>query len=226
MGKEIIIKGTPLIKTKSEKRIKEFQAGCVYCKTLQYYIDLEKEEGDCVVGDSWEASLPLREAIVFVPDEAYVECVHNTVIPTRVTKDFVFCMTGVKVSAEQGQPLLDEELSKFGTASLLVTDIDEFVTRVQEAAAKEGFSLIRHGFVNYYDERFDNIVMHQDIINSISNIAFWKRKKYEKQSEYRFLFRGETDKDYTKFDIGDITEISCCFTQEQIQKTMVRKHKN
>ena len=155
----------------------------MYCKILQYYIDLEKEEGDCVVGDAWEASLPLREAIIYFPDENHIENVSNVAIPTRVTSNYVFCMTGVKAQIGQEQKPINDELSEFGDASLLITDIDEFVVRVQKAAVKEGFYLVRHGFVNYYDERFDNIVMLQDIINSISNIAFWKRKKYEKQSE-------------------------------------------
>ena len=223
--KKIIIKGTPLIKTKSEKRINEFRKGCVYCKMLQFYVSLEKKEGDCIVGDAYEASLPLRDAIIYVPDKNYVEHVSNMAVPTKVTKDFVFCMTGVKVSLDQGQKFIDAELTEFGEASLLITDIDEFVVKLQNAALKKGFSLIRHGFVNYYDEKYDNIEMTQDIINSISNSAFWKRKRYEKQSEYRFLFRGETDEDYVEFDIGDISGISYYFTQEQLQKAEIQRAK-
>lgn len=79
------------------------------------------------------------------------------------------------------------------------SNIDEFVERVQSAARKDGFSLVRHGFVNYYDERFDNIAMLQDAISSISNYSFLETTKNQKQSEYRFLFRGDTEKDYIKF---------------------------
>lgn len=36
--------------------------------------------------------------------------------------------------------------------------------------------MIKHGFVNYYDEKYDNLQMLLDIMYSTSNIAFWKRK--------------------------------------------------
>lgn len=224
MNDKIIIKGVPLIKTKTEARIKEFQAGCVYCKSLQYYIDLEKKQGDDVVGDAWEASVPLREADIYIPDENYAVHVNNIAIPTMVKDNFVFCMTGI-IPQYKEHKLVEEELTKFGEASLLITNMVEFVNKIERAAIKKGFKMIKHGFVNYYDEKYDNLQMLLDIMYSTSNIAFWKRKKYANQSEYRFLFEGNTQNDFVKFDIGDISSISCYLTQKQLQKAMYKKTK-
>lgn len=224
MGDILQVRGTPILKIKSEKRIIELRKGNVYCKRLQYYIDLEKEQGDIIVGDAWEAALPLRDAHIYIPGKECVEHVSNTAISSKVANDFVFCMTGCKLqNYENDLKLIDDEVLKFGDYSLLITDMDEFVNRLQQSATTKGFALVRHGFVNYYDEEYDNTVMIQDIINSTANIAFWKRKRYKSQSEYRFLFRGDTEMDHIQFDIGALDDISVILNANQLKKAYIKR---
>ena len=218
-----MVRGIPLIRTKSADRIKTFREGYVYCKRLQYYIDLERETGDRIVGDEWEASLPIRDAIIYIPEEGFVQQVKDTAIPFTVTNNFVLCMTGCKVPKDAvNHSLVSDEIVNYGDTSLVITDRDEFIKRLQKGATDKGFHMVKQGFVNYYDDKADNIWMIQDVINDSSNIAFWKRKRYERDSEYRFLFAGDTDRDHIKFPIGDISDISVVVNSSQIHKACVK----
>lgn len=61
-------KGMPLIKFQDADKIKSFQSGKIYAKTLGYYRKREEETGDCEVGDKYEAMIHINEATIYFPD--------------------------------------------------------------------------------------------------------------------------------------------------------------
>jgi len=58
------------------------------------------------------------------------------------------------------------------------------------------------------------------------NIAFWKRKKYCYQQEFRFLVHTQNcEKDHLELNIGDIRDISKVFKTSKILNAEVVKIK-
>lgn len=220
---KMVIKGTPqivtLLKTKKKERLESIQKGDIFCKKLEYYINLEKNEHDIIVGDAWEASLPLRDALLILPEDNQVENIKNSAMPTKAKNNYVFCMTGINPLYDSNKICdITNKLSSLGEHTLIITDVSEFIDRITEASKKYGISFIRSDYVKYYNEQYDNPSMIAETIESINNIAFWKRNRYLHQSEYRFLFQTENyDAEDICFNIGDISDISKILTYNQIR---------
>ena len=227
MSKEILIKGIPLIKTQDEDKVDFLQKGILYCNKLSFYRNLEKECGDHIVGDSFEAMLPIREAIIYFPEKQQCVEVKDTLIPTTWSDDYIFCMTGIKpyLIQENNMPVLNKDINSFGQKSLLILNSKEFINRVKVAAKENGYS-VQAMFVQYYDDSYDNLEMISSLIQGTSNIAFWKRKKYSSQSEFRFLFHGNTDKDHLELPIGDISDISQKFDCDKLMESFVHRYRS
>ncbi len=165
MLKEIEIKGIPLIKTQNKDKIDFLQKGTLYCNKLSFYRDLENEYGDQIVGDSFEAMLPIREAIIYFPEEEKFVKVKDELIPTTWSDDYIFCMTGIKphMIKDNEIPVLSNTMDSFGKKSLLILDSKEFINRVKEAARKYGYTA-QAMFVQYYDDDYDNLEMISSLI--------------------------------------------------------------
>ena len=208
--REHLVAGFPLIKFQSSANIASIRQGKIYMKTLKWYREHENENGDTIVGDEYEALWPLREAEITFPDTNEFIKVSNETIHTTFSNDFVFCMFGVcppKTHFEYSETQ-KSELTAFGDTALLITDKNEFIKRMIVAAKKENMKLYA-GFVRYYDPEADNMNMILSLMDGMYNIAFWKRKRYSLQQEYRFLLHSpNTDKDHFILDIGDISDIS------------------
>jgi hypothetical protein len=224
MNEEILIKGIPLIKTQAEEYIDFLQKGTLYCNKLSYYRNLENEHGDSIIGDSFEAMLPLTNATVYFPEEETCFQIQDKLIPTTWSDDYIFCMTGLKPNliVEENMPILSSVMDSFGQKSLLILDSQEFIRRIKIAAQMNGYS-VECDFVRYYDDEYNNLDMLSSLVYKTSNIAFWKRKKYSSQSEFRFLFHGNFDKDHLELPIGDISDISKTIDCDKLVKTFIHK---
>ena len=86
------IKGTPLVKFQSEKRIDSFQKGKMYANTLSYYRRLEETTGDSRVGDQFEAMLPIHEGYFENKETGEITELRDTLVPTFHSNDYAFCM--------------------------------------------------------------------------------------------------------------------------------------
>ena len=63
-----------------------------------------------------------------------------------------------------------------------------------------------------------------NLIQGTHNIAFWKRKAYSNQQEFRIVIPVEDyTEDHIELDIGDISDISKTFTTEQVLTMQVKK---
>lgn len=80
------------------------------------------------------------------------------------------------------------------------------------------------GFVHYYDETQDSVDYIASLLSGMHNVAFWKRKKYYYQQEFRFLIHAQNhDKDHLELNIGDIRDISKVFQTSKILNAEVVK---
>lgn len=220
------IVGFPLIKFQSEERIKSLQQGKIYMNTLAYYRRLEEKTGDVRVGDSFEGMFHVVEGKLIFPDEGEVIELNNELIKTSYSDGFVFCLFGVKPSATNFEFTEDQirEITGFGDTALLIVDVPEFERRVVKAAKDAGFEIYK-GFVRYYDEKTDSGDMIISLLSGMHNVAYWKRKMYEYQQEYRFFAYSESDKrDHLELEIGDISDISLTMKTSSMLKAKIVKH--
>ena len=139
--------------------------------------------------------------------------------------DYAYCMFGVNPYSKNFSFTSEQKknIQSFGNTALLILDKDEFFNRLRAAALKEGYE-IYGGFVHYYDETQDSVDYIASLLSGMHNVAFWKRKKYYYQQEFRFLIHAQNhDKDHLELNIGDIRDISKVFQTSKILNAEVVK---
>ena len=219
------IKGFPLIKFQSEERITSLQDGLIYMNSLEWFRKHENANGDTVVGDSYEALLHMNEGKIILPDTGEELEIHNENIKTSVSNDYAYCMFSINPCVNNFSFTTEqiENIKSFGDTALLILDIDEFLSRIRNAALKEGYE-IHFGFVRYYDDTIDSADVIISLLSGMHNIAFWKRKMYEYQQEYRFLIHTKDfTKDHLELNIGDIRDISKVIKASQLLNAKLKK---
>ncbi len=218
--------GIPFIKFQDRDKIEYLQKGKIYLKSLAYYRQRELETNDDTVGDLFESMIHINNGFISIPELSTFERLDDALIQSSFVNHFVFCMLSLpenkntfSFSEEQKQKILG-----FGNSALLITDRGEFLRRVAVALDREKI-VGSHGYVKYYDETKDNLDYWMSIFrNGTENVAFWKRKRYEYQQEYRFLIAPPTtDNDYYELEIGSIEDISIILTAEQALSAMATK---
>lgn len=215
-------RGSPLIKFQSADRIESLRSGKLYAKNLGYYGNLEKTSGDADIGDQNEGMLPVVIATIENPVTGERTELTDTVLETSESNDFVFCifksnpqMNGMRFTAEQKARMLT-----FGDTALLILDPDEFVNRVTQAAANQGFD-VHYDSVKYYAPERNNARMLVSLLEGMWNIAFWKRNRYAYQQEARFVFTpGDDSIDHIELDVGDLHDITEVFRASDVLNTM------
>lgn len=221
----MIIKGFPLIKFQNATRIESLQNGLIYMNSLEWFRKHESENGDAVVGDLFEAMFHVNEGKFILPDTGEQIEIKDELIGTSASNDYAYCMFGIN-PYNNNFTFTDEQkdnIKEFGDTALLILDKDEFFNRIRKAALKEGYE-IYSGFIRYYDEKQDSVNLILSLLSGIHNIAFWKRKKYFYQQEFRFLVHTKSnEKDHLELNIGDIHDISKVFNTTEILNAKVVK---
>lgn len=219
------IKGFPLIKFQSAERIEDLQNGLIYMNSLEWYRKHESDNGDVIVGDSFEAMFHVNKGKFKLSDvEEEIE-IDDKLITTSASNDYVYCMFGVNPYSDSFTFTSEqkESIKTFGDTALLILDKDEFFNRIRMVALKENYE-IYGGFVRYYDEKEDSANLILSLLSGIHNIAFWKRKKYIYQQEFRFLIHAQNcEKEHLELNIGDIRDISKVFKTSEILNAKVVK---
>lgn len=220
------IKGFPLIKFKDEEIIRRLQSGNVYLNNLKWFRDYENESGDMIIGDSYEGMLHISDGELRISETGDCRKLANSLIPTVASNPFVFCMSYIdpQVNNFEFNALQREEFSKFGDTALLILDSYEFISRIRNKAKEKGYNM-HFGKVHYYNENIDSGDMWISLMRGTYNIAFWKRRIYKYQQEFRMVIDNENyNEDHIELNIGDISDISKVFTSEQILNSKIIKH--
>lgn len=221
----MVVKGFPLIKFQSRELIESLQNGLIYMNSLEWFRKHENDDGDVVVGDSFEAMLHINEGKFILPDTGEIIEIKDELIRTTSSNDYAYCMFGVNPYSKNFSFTSEQKknIQSFGNTALLILDKDEFFNRLRAAALKEGYE-IYGGFVHYYDETQDSVDYIASLLSGMRNVAFWKRKKYYYQQEFRFLIHAKNhDKDHLELNIGDIRDISKVFQTSKILNAEVVK---
>ena len=212
------IKGFPLIKFKSEEIINSLQGGKIYLNSLKWFRDYENENGDTIVGDNYEGMLHVNDGELINKETGEHISLNDNLISTTSSNAFVYCMTFISPSIDEFtfSELQKEDLKTFGDTALVILDSEEFINRIKQKAAENGYSLLCNT-VQYYDEENDNANIWISLLNNINNIAFWKRKSYSHQQEFRFVISADKcTEDHIELEIGDISDISKVFKTEDV----------
>lgn len=218
------VKGTPLIKFQSAERIDSLRKGHLYAKTLKYYRELEKETGNDEIGDEFEAMFHVNEGYLRIPDTGEVISLRDSLIQTKDSDDFVFCMFEINSNSQSFSfnEKQKEKMMSFGDTALVVLDSDEFKKRVNAAAKKDGYN-VHFDAVRYFDPSIDNGNMIISLLCGVWNIAFWKRNKYAYQQEGRFVFAPGNGRDHIELNIGDISDITTVLSSKEVLSAIVEK---
>lgn len=211
------IKGTPLIKFQKADIIDKIVNGSFYMNSMKVYRDRYYQEYDEEIGDPAEGMVYVDEgSFIVYKENIEVHPLQSSTIPTVSSDDYIFCMFGISRNNCFPFRFSDEQKKKwleiYDTA-LVITDFNELVNRVYDAAISEGVE-IQRGFVNYYDEKSGDISpIMGALANGLNSVAFYKRKRYAYQQEYRFT-APKCEKDYLELNIGNISGISKVFPLE------------
>ncbi len=221
----MIIKGFPLIKFQTANRIKDLQDGLMYMNSLEWYRKDESKNSNNVVGDSFEGMFHINEANFVLSDTGESFKITNQLMMTSAANDYVYCMFGINPYGNSFTFTEEQKeiIKTFGDTALLILDRDEFFKRIRNAALEENYE-IYGGFVHYYDEAKDSVDLSLSLLSGIQNIAFWKRKAYAYQQEFRFLIHMPNgEKDHLELKIGDIHDISKVYKTSDILNSKVTK---
>lgn len=225
--RKLTLRGDPLIKFQDEWKIDALQKGVVYMKTLEYYRRKEAETGDDTVGDLFEGMLHVNDGYAIVPELGICERLSDSLMQTAFSNSFVFCVFSIlpNVTSFQYSDEQKEKMSQFGDTALIITDRYEFIRRVTAAVQQDNLNGV-HGFVNYADEKEDSAAYWISLLrNGLSYSAFWKRKRYAYQQEYRFLIEPpKTEADFYELNIGSIEDISVKVSAPQALNGLIVPH--
>lgn len=224
-----------LMKFQKKEYLQQLQAGHMYMKSLQWYIDEEKRSKVKFISDDMEAKA--RAAMYNLKminksnDSVFLEFPKGDIVYSEgYEKKPVFCffnfderncteenLKGNKL--EWTMEFSDEqkrELLKFGDSVLVVKDKFELFARIDKAMNRENLEYV-HDDVTYYNEKNSNHLI--DVLNRETHIAFSKREQYFKlQQEYRLMINKNVSDHYI-LDIGDLSDITEITDAEQILNT-------
>lgn len=225
--RKISLSGNPLIKFQDAEKIEYLQKGTIYMKSLEYYRNKEKEKGDDTVGDLFEGMFHVNDGYATIPEMGICEKLSDDLIKTSFSDSFVFCMfsTLPEIKSFQYSQEQKEKMASFGDTALIITNRDEFIRRVSIAVLRDKLTGC-HGFVRYADEKVDSAEYWISLLkNGMSYSAFWKRKRYAYQQEYRFLIEPPvTENDYYELSIGNIEDISVVIPAEKALNGFITVH--
>jgi hypothetical protein len=204
----------PLIKFGKYKHMKDFrQNGILYMNTLDYFKTWEERDA---VGDE-------DEGLDYFYQLSKVDMTFSTSIGTKtfpaadatvgnvkiyrndVGRFNLFCLFSIRKPL--ATPLIDpRNLVGFGDTFVMILNVPEFCRRLKVAAEKENVGMLLRGkAVEYVNDDYNG---EMD--------AFKKFKKYEYQSEYRFVIEPGFGRHY-ELTIGDISDISSIGNAEDLK---------
>ena len=210
-----------------EEYANDFLMGKMFINPLSYF---KKIEGDDGRGDEYEGAIifPLESAIITLKpnDPETGESWEHTltresglaaapvVQPNWFDHINVFCMyaghTGdfLNISSDNIQDFkkqleIPDDCISLGRYAVVITNVTEFIKRVDTAAEQNRYGILRH-LVKYYDPEVGTPPAQSDI-----ETIFNKRKEFEYQREFRFAIDTCTMEDNSIIlDIGDIGDIA------------------
>lgn len=213
MSNEIQLSG--VIKIGKLEHLQKLQSkGMLFLNNLKYYREIESKEKylrkDVLEGSSSHINLTILQLFDGLKEIPFkFKSGHlNQYVPENL-KHHVFCLYGIKSEILNSRPFIGTELIQFGDSALIITDIDEFINRINNKLKLLKFDC-KMGFVNYYDPSKD----HPNLT------PFDKPNYYEYQNEIRLLVMGHP-KPTLEIEIGSICDISVIVDSNDLLKLTI-----
>jgi hypothetical protein len=106
---------------------------------------------------------------------------------------------------------IDENLSELGNFAVIITNVEEFISRIKKYAEAYRYKNY-HGLVGYYNENYYNGSFDGP------EAIFRKRDQYDWQKEYRFVFDINNIQMENKIlEIGSLKDIGFITTVDQLK---------
>ena len=195
----------------------KFIKGRLHAKELSFYKTIENKSRQ---DDSEGSTLRSEGATVRIEsgdDKIRLDNVTIKFSNSRIESFRIFCMTTGYIPQKE----LDENATKtalqnfirehhkdclkFGKYAVMVIKVPEFIKRIEKVVNAQNCRWA-HDFVKYYDIG-DNAQLPDE------KAPFRKRREFEKEKEYRFVFEGFSA---DTIDIGSISDITILIETDRI----------
>ncbi len=214
---------------KEEPHREEFLDGCLFMGRLGSYKKSEDAEENNRA-DKFEAPNSwFQSNLVSVEINNHViEGIAGPVVIQNNEHDYlnIYCLYSItakqhlykdkQIDNLYSEIAVDKSIFKLGGDPVVITDIRKFITLAAEEIHKHG-TQIKFGSVKYFDpESFHGTIPEDEQ-------AFWKRKNYSHQKEFRLsMFRDFGSKPY-KVPIPSLRDIAFPCSIDEIENTIKRK---
>lgn len=214
------------LKFGKKENLEQLQRGRLYMSPLQKFVDLEQNDKNTVIGDIMEGEILLKNVNFSCSNKnkTLFSSNSNILCETDLNEYLSFCLMSLDrfncppkknvksylFTFEQQQELLN-----FGDTVLIIRNTVSFHKKIKDSLYKLQLdnSHWAYGAVQYYKE--NELTPLKEIYANSIKAAYWKRKDYEYQQEYRFLFDYKSTESFC-LDIGSITDISEILTAKEV----------
>lgn len=202
-----------LIKFGQKVHMEEFQEkGILYMNHLSEFL---KIEDNALRGDKHESlseirsiiniELSLQERKVGYAENGRLSLWHNDLGGN------IYSMYALFTVDKPEKIQIDNRCKEFGNACVIVTKVDEFISRIKKEAAKQEIEII-YGPVDYLSTK-----------GYVGNWSVFKKPlEYYYQKEFRFFVRTDNLGPFC-LNIGSIRDISIMMDTEDLEKLRIEK---
>ncbi|MED1713462.1 hypothetical protein [Bacillus paralicheniformis] len=215
--------------------LSDFLNGNVFFRRTGYFIELEKNSGDKVIGDRYEGSHfrhydPNNESIAIKIDGKFV--------PLKVSKGFMTqrydaaqdfqlsCFVQLKLDSDFilkedkiyniKEDVIEGLRKDFeGRKAILVHNEKAFFHHLDKSAREMGLGIC-HGTVNYFDPDIETPLTEEVFERNMIASFFYKRKSYQNQKEYRIITDRPVKKESMKIHTDDLKDYIQIFDLEDL----------
>jgi hypothetical protein len=209
-----------------EQYARDFRDGSLYLNPLSYFREYRDPAGE-LRGDSMEGvaaiyqpaqSGEIRFGDIVIPPTELAGPI--TVLHDHITQAKAFCTYALNDHGlDEGAADIPAELLRLfrihdscyglGQFAALILNTTEFIERVSSAARQLKPRAFAHGLVRYFDENTFHGVLGE-------YPGFYKRRRYERQREHRFLIELPDSNEPLLLHVGDLADIVVVTTPEEI----------
>ncbi|MGM0747106.1 MAG: hypothetical protein ACQEUS_04410 [Bacillota bacterium] len=215
--------------------LSDFLNGNLYFKRTGYFIDLEKESGDKVIGDKYEGSHfrhfdPENEALFIEVDGKLTPLNINRGFATKqyeAARDFqLTCFVELKLENDfftednkifRIKEDVIEGLKKDfkGRKAIVLHNEKDFFYYLDINAEKMDLGLY-HAPVNYFDPNSETPLTEEEFEQDMIKAFFHKRRSYQNQKEYRIITQQPVERDSITIYIDNLKDYVHTFDIEDL----------
>jgi len=192
------------IKIGEEQNMKSLlERGLLFCNSIKFFREIESPHEN-LIADKSEGSINSinvkpQQFEFFIGEKKLTvkfACIRKYQFYEPILEDHIYCLFSMRSNNIDKANFINAEISRFGDSAFVITDVAEFMNRV-DSALKELNVKFERDHVKYYDKKSDH--------NKLT--VFDKPNEYEPQNEYRLYIKGQKTKTFS-FEIGNLKDVA------------------